>query len=210
MKRYLILLAVSLSAITAYGQGYGGRQTPPQGPPPKQAPAPNKPNGQYHGQPHGQQHVANQHPHILPDGPGRSSRQLVYCTEDWQELWNGRHVRIKGGKVRICKRNDDVLLKGDEVILIYSGNYLVRNGSDWRVYDEDGDRTFIHGREILVWPDEYYCVRQTDDRWRVYDRNGDSVFNVWGEEIELMHNGLFRCVKNGRVYFYDKDGNQRH
>lgn len=134
---------------------------------------------------------------------------MVYCTKDWQELWNGRHVRIKGGKVRICKRNDDVLLKGDEVILLYSGNYLVRNGSDWRVYDEDGDRTFIHGREILACPDEYYCVRQANDRWRVYDRNGDQVFNVWGEEIELMHNGLFRCIKNGRVYYYDKDGNER-
>lgn len=221
MKRLLIILAVSLSAITAYGQGPNHHKQGPK----------HHGMGHYHGGPH---HQA---------GPNNRDHRLVYCTDDWQELWNGRHVRLQGGKVRICKRDGDILLRGDEVILTNNGEYLVRNGNDWRVYDEDGDRTSIHGDEILSWRNGFYCVHQgstwrvydsegsrlstvwsnqyieqlwngcflyqRDNRFSVADRHGDRIFNVWGEDIYLMENGLFRCSKNGRYYYYDIDGNER-
>ena len=224
MKKLLVILAVSLTALAAYGQGGHHPQRPPQKPPQHHA-------GPQQGPAHHQQ------------GPHDMGRHEVYCNQDWQELWNGRHVRLQGGKVRICKTNGNVLLRGDEVILTHSGEYLVRNSYEWRLYDEDGDRTSVHGEEILCWQGGFYCVRQ-NGTWRVYDhdrsrvynvwsnqyieqlrngcflyqrdnrfyvadRHGDRIFNVWGEEVELMQNGLFRCRKNGRFYYYDIDGNER-
>lgn len=213
MKKLIILIAVLMSALTVYGQGYPPRPpVPPQGPAhqqrpvskqgPVSQPGPVSKHGPKQGM--GMQHGGPQH----HQGPHDMHRRDVYCTQDWQELWNGRHVRLQGGKVRICKRDGDILLRGDEVILVPSGSYLVRNGSDWRVYDEDGDRTSIHGDEILAWHDGFYCARQSGT-WRVYDSDGDRLFGLWSNQyIEQLWNGCFLYQRDSRFYVADRHGDR--
>ena len=46
--------------------------------------------------------------------------------------------------------------------------------------------------------------------WRVYTEHGDRLGNVWGDSVELMRNGLFRCIRAGIIHYYDMDGNERH
>ena len=133
----------------------------------------------------------------------------VNCVGDWQELWNGCHVRLIVGKVRICNYDGDMVLQGDEVVLLSTGCYLVRNGDLWHIHERNGDRTMIHGSEIICWPDEFYCVR-LGDQWHVYDYKGDRLFNVWGHEVVRMDNGLFRCRRNDRYYYYDIHGDERN
>ena len=161
---------------------------------------------------HGKKHKGP-HNFVKPEnhgGPRVDFRREVYCNEDWQELWNGRHVRLKMNQVWIYKRNGDDLLHGDEVILLPLGSYCVRRGDLWHIYDEDGDwLTGISSPRVIeqLWNGCYLYER--GGRYYVADERGDRIFNVWGEWVELMDNGLFRCHRNRRNYYYDKFGNQR-
>jgi len=174
---------------------------------------------------------------------GRHRQQEVACTEDWQELWNGCHVRMKFDHIYICERDGDNVVWGDEVILLRNGNYNVRRGDTWRIYEEDGDWTFIYGDQILSWWNGTYCIKRSGT-WRVYDdegdwlgfvrsddyiellwngcylykqgdtyyvadEEGDRIFSLWGDEIILLDNGLFRVKRNGWVRYYDKKGEER-
>jgi len=98
----------------------------------------------------------------------------VLCVRDHQELWNGCHVKVNHFGVSVLDRRNHKIVKGEEVILLASGDYKVYNGGFWRVYTEHGDR----------------------------------LQNVWGDSVDLMHNGLFRCVRAGNVHYYDLNGHE--
>lgn len=168
----------------------------------------------------------------------------VPCTGEWQELWNGCHVRLKNDRIYIYEYDGDQVVWGDEILLLTSGKYKVRRGSWWRIYEEDGDSTGICGDEILSWWNGTYCVRR-GNLWRVYDRKGDwlgnvhsndyiellwngcylyksgnyyyvadekgeRIFEIWGEEVILMDNGLFRVRRGNWVRYYDQRGEERN
>ena len=134
----------------------------------------------------------------------------VPCIGDWQELWNGRHVRLKNDKVYIYASDGDRLFWGDEIVLLSSGTYKVRNGDWWRLYDADGDRlgTIWSHDFIELLPNGCYLYR-TNDWYYVADERGERIHSIWGDRVELMRNGLFRCHRNDRFYYYDDRGNER-
>ena len=167
MKRELLILALLLSVTGASGQQHHSHHG-------------NSARQEFRNQ---DIHGKKVHHH---DGPIRDDRHRdhlrrgkrpdVLCVRDWQELWNGCHVRVNQFGVSVMDRRDNRIVRGEEVILLSSGDYLVRSGGFWRVYTEHGDR----------------------------------LRNVWGDLVELMPNGLFRCVRAGITHFYDLDGNERH
>lgn len=220
MKRLVILLMMVLSVSLAYGQhrdanqfrrhkseyrerGDRGRHEKKPGKSHGKNHVKHLDRGGRHADPHhGSQKVLKHH----HGGP----RAEVYCTGDWQELWNGRHVRLKMNQVCIFRKNGDELLRGDEVILLPLGSYCVRKGDTWRIYDEDGNWfTGISSHYVIeqLWNGCY--VYERDGKFYVADEQGSRIFNVWGDWVELMDNGLFRCHRNDRNYYYDKYGNQR-
>ena len=170
MKTQLLGLALLLSVACASGQ----------------------PHSNHHWDPAYQEyrhpdHRAPHRPHQVPPPPGEDrhhgrdrhrhgKRADVLCVRDWQQLWNGCHVRVNQFGVSILDRRDKRILRGEEIILLASGDYKVRSGGFWRVYTEHGDR----------------------------------LGNVWGDSVELMRNGLFRCIRAGIIHYYDMDGNERH
>lgn len=138
----------------------------------------------------------------------RSHWNKTYCVKDWQELWNGCHVRISNGRVSVLTMAGDGVVRGDEVILLPSGYYMVRSNDRWRIYDPAGVTTSISGEEIIAWPNGLFCVR-LGDFWNVYDSYGDRVGNAWGDHVELMDNGLICCYRSGMYFYYDRQGNER-
>ena len=102
-------------------------------------------------------------------------RTDIRCSHDWQELWNGCHVRIKLDKIYIYDRYDKKVLSGEEVTLLRNGCYKVYNGAFWHVHAPNGER----------------------------------VSNIWGDRIDLMSNGVFRCYRAGGYVYYDPDGRER-
>ena len=60
---------------------------------------------------------------------------------------------------------------------------------------------------MILLPNGFYKVRN-GDFWRVYDERGESLFEVWGEEVILLDDGLFRCYRAGMYFYYDELGNR--
>ncbi|MBR6055084.1 MAG: hypothetical protein IKP46_07075 [Bacteroidales bacterium] len=199
-----VLLALSLGQAAAQPWGYGTpppqQQGMPPPPPPQGTPPPDGAQPSHH-------HGTPPPPPPGQHGPRRPHRE-VRCTDDWQELWNGCHVRLSLDRVCIHEADGDKLLSGDEVTLLPSGRYKVRIGNIWRVFESDGDRTEISGEEIVPWPGGRFAVR-FGENWHVYTPGGNRVPNVWGESVSLMSNGLIRCRRNGMVHYYDAEGNER-
>ena len=145
----------------------------------------------------------SRHAHFEPARP-----KDIPCTYEWQELWNGCHVRLSEFRVNILDRDGSRVVSGEEVVLLGNGSYLVRNGDIWRIYDWRGGFTTISGHEIHLWPNGLYLVRFSSS-WRVFNPRGDRLTNVWGDRVELMANGLIRCKRAGRYFYYDEAGNER-
>lgn len=194
MKKILILLLVVLTAGSAYGQRHDARV---------------RKGGHRKEQMHGTRDRHHNRPTYDARGRNRTPvRREVACVEEWQYLWNGCHVRLLLDQIYVYDDRDDRIVGGDEVYLLPNGNYKVLKGGFWRIYDRKGDMTFISGDEIRYWHPGYYAVRSAGS-WHVCDSKGDRIFGVWGDSVELMGNGIFRCSRGGHYYYYDSEGNQR-
>ena len=158
MKTQILGIALLLSVACASGQPRHN---------PHRAPAPPA----YH-----HQDARHHRPHHDRGHRRHGRRADILCVRDWQQLWNGCHVRVNQFGVSILDRRDRRILRGDEIILLSSGDYKVRSGGFWRIYNERGDR----------------------------------LVNVWGDSIELMRDGLFRCIRAGITHYYDLNGNERY
>lgn len=202
MKRLVLLLFIMLSANLAYGQhnhggnlrdhgnhgGHGARHESVQ------RHSGNRHNGgelhlrDGHGSHHSnhvRQHSGNHHSGHVRDHSIRHHsvnhhhsalrREIIRCLNDWQELWNGYHVRIHLDRVYVCNRAGDRILQGDEVILLPNGFYKVRNGDFWRVYDERGERVFeVWGDEVILMDNGLFrCYRA--GMYFYYDERGNRV-----------------------------------
>ena len=168
MKTHLLVLALLLSVTGASGQQHHNIHRDPA-----RQEVRHQDNRGHHRHHHGgprredRHHVRDHHRH--------GKRVDIICVHDWQELWNGCHVRVNQFGITIMDRRDNRIVRGEEIILLASGDYLVRSGGFWRVYTAFGDR----------------------------------LGNVWGDSVELMRNGLFRCIRAGNVHWYDLNGNER-
>ena len=170
MKTQVLVLALLLSVVSASGQPH---HNPPKGPAPHEvrhhdARGPHRRHHDTPPPPPRDRHHRDHHRH------GR--RVDVLCVRDWQELWNGCYVRVNQFGISIVDRRDHRIVRGDEIILLANGHYMVRSGGFWRVYTSRGDR----------------------------------LGNVWGDSIELMRDGLFRCIRAGIIHYYDVNGHERH
>ena len=168
MKKELLILALLLCVTGASGQQHHNHH----GNPARQEfrHQDHRDHDRHHP---GGPHRADIHHH--ENHPRHLKRADVLCVRDWQELWNGCHVRVNQFGVSIRDRRDHRIVRGEEIILLASGDYLVRSGGFWRVYTAYGDR----------------------------------LTHVWGDSVELMRNGLFRCVRAGNIHWYDLAGNEQ-
>lgn len=187
MKRILLILALIMLVTAAYGQ-------------PRQAHQKNHRWTEqiFHGTP-------DRH-----DKPHKKAYRKIHCNRDWQKLPNGCHVRLWAGSVRICKPNGDRLLSGEDVWLLPSGYYSVREMSDfWHIYDPWGERIFGLSSHAPIQQVEngYFIYKTIAGGYRVADRKGEDVFGLSGDEIVYVGDGIFRVKWAGSYRFYDERGN---
>lgn len=158
MKIQILGIALLLSVACASGQP---RHYPHRAPAP---PAYHHQDARHH-RPH---HDRGRHRH------GR--RADILCVRDWQQLWNGCHVRVTQFGVSILDRRDRRILRGDEIILLASGDYKVRNGGFWRIYNERGDRLVnVWGDSIELMRDGLFCCIRAGIT-HYYDLNGNERY----------------------------------
>ena len=175
MKTQILGIALLLSVACASGQP---RHNPHGAPPPppeahhmdrhahrrphRETPPPPPPRRDRH-------HDRDHHRH--------GKRADILCVRDWQQLWNGCHVRVNQFGVSILDRRDRRIIRGDEIILLASGDYKVRSGGFWRIYNKRGDRlgnVWGDSVELLIGDGLFCCIRAGITHY--YDLNGNERY----------------------------------
>ena len=200
MKKIVIILLMMLATAGAYGQGHHGHRDSHRD---SRHRTENVHRGNHH-----RGNRGNRHSNHNGRGRGYNVPEELECLYEWQELWNGCHVRLLGDRVQIVNRRGDTVVSGDRVFLTSNGRYEVKNGGVWSVRDADGGFTTLSGMDIFYWSEGFYGIK-VGSFWRLYDEDGDFVGNIWGEHLTLYQNNLIRAERNGRYYYYDYQGNER-
>ena len=141
MKKFFVALTIMLAALTASAQHHHGHR------------------GGFGHRDGGRGRFEHLHENI--ERRQVQPRFEVRCVRDWQELWNGCHVRIKLDRIAIYNAQGDRLIWADEVSLLPSGLYKVRNGEFWYIYSSAGNRLGnVWGDDIDVMPNGLFrCHR---------------------------------------------------
>ena len=165
MKTQLLGIALLLSVACATGQPHHSHHGAP--PPPEYR---HHENRDHHRRHHDEPHRRDRHHDRDHHRHGR--RADIICVRDWQQLWNGCHVRVNQFGVSILDRRDRRILRGDEIILLANGVYKVRSGGFWRIYNEYGDRLGnVWGDSIELTRDGLFlCIRAGNHHY--YDIDG--------------------------------------
>ncbi len=200
MKKIVIILLMMLATAGAYGQGHHGHRD-------SHGDSRHRTENVHRGN-HHRGNRGNRHSNHNGRGRGYNVPEELECLYEWQELWNGCHVRLLGDRVQIVNRRGDTVVSGDRVFLTSNGRYEVKNGGVWSVRDADGGFTTLSGMDIFYWSEGFYGIK-VGSFWRLYDEDGDFVGNIWGEHLTLYQNNLIRAERNGRYYYYDYQGNER-
>ena len=200
MKKIVIILLMMLATAGAYGQGHHGHRD-------SHGDSRHRTENVHRGN-HHRGNRGNRHSNHHGRSRGYNVPEELECLYEWQELWNGCHVRLLGDRVQIVNRRGDTVVSGDRVFLTSNGRYEVKNGGVWSVRDADGGFTTLSGMDIFYWSEGFYGIK-VGSFWRLYDEDGDFVGNIWGEHLTLYQNNLIRAERNGRYYYYDYEGNER-
>ena len=102
-----------------------------------------------------------------------TTRKAVWCTEDYQDLWNGCMVKTSGQRIYIYRNNSSILY-GDQINLLYNGYYRVRRGNTWYLADEDGDLVYQTGLHLVIDNCANNGIRNGEDHVRLAYPDPDS------------------------------------
>lgn len=116
----------------------------------------------------------------------------------------GMGARQGGGAVRRnaihCDKEWQILWNGCHVRLLTIGKIAI--------CEKDGDR-ILQADEIYLLPNGYYKIRN-GSFWYICEADGDRISNIWGDKIDIMEGGIYRCYRGGNWHYYDSAGNERN
>lgn len=135
-----------------------------------------------------------------------ATRKAVWCTEDYQDLWNGYYVRLTNGRVYV-KNGSSTVLYGDEVALLYNGCYKVKQGNLWYLYDANGDKVSgVYGEEILYYPFNYVACKKSSSVWYIYRCNGEKLSFYSDVSPWICSNECWIVQQGSKQYGIGRDG----
>ena len=156
------------------------------------------------------QYAYNDHYNVWFEGTDSemATRKTVWCTENYQDLWNGNYVRITNGRVYV-KDGSSTVVYGDEIGLLYNGCYKVRNGNTWYLYDADGDKVGgVYGEEILYYPFNYVACKKGRNLWYVYRCNGEKLSFYSDVSPWICSNECWIVQQGSKQYGIDPNGDK--
>ena len=166
-----------------------------------------------------------------------TTRKSVFCTDNYQDLWNGCYVK-KSGRTTYVYRGSSSILYGDEINLLYNGYYRVKRSGTWYLADENGDLVSgIYGKDIYYFPFGYVTLQRGSGYWDIYhcsgrkvecysqespymfwngcflikqgkywyacNQDGDKIDGVYGDDVSLLNDGRWKCVRGSYVTYID-------
>ena len=98
-----------------------------------------------------------------------------------------------------CNKDWQILWNGYHVRVLTIGKIAI--------CEKDGDR-ILQADEVYLLPNGYYKIRN-GSFWYICEADGDRIFDLWGDAVEMMPDGMFRCLRAGVWRYYDAYGNER-
>ena len=135
-----------------------------------------------------------------------TTRKTVWCTEDYQDLWNGCYVRLTNGRIYV-KDGYSTVVYGDVIGLLYNGCYKVRQGNMWYLFDANGDKVSgVYGQEILYYPFNYVACKKGSNVWYVYRCNGEKLSFYSDVSPWICSNECWIVQQGSKQYGIDQNG----
>ena len=135
-----------------------------------------------------------------------TTRKIVWCEEDYQDLWNGCYVRLTNNRIYV-KDGSSTVVYGDQIGLLYNGCYKVKNGNTWYLYDRNGDKVSgVYGEEILYYPFNYVACKKGQDLWYVYRCNGEKLSFYSNVSPWICSNECWIVQQGSKQYGIGRDG----
>ena len=121
-------------------------------------------------------------------------------------LYNG-YYRVRRGNTWYLADEDGDLVSGiyGQHIYYFPFGYVTiqRNAGYWDIYHCSGRKVDCYSDEdpLMFW-NGYFLVKQ-GKYWYAVDSDGDKIDGVYGDEVILLNNGSWKCVRGSYVSYID-------
>lgn len=135
----------------------------------------------------------------------RNGYSILYGDEI-NVLYNG-YYRVRRGNTWYLADEDGDLVSGiyGKEILYYPFGYVTvqRSSSYWDIYHCSGRKLETYSYEIpAMFGNGYFCVKQ-GKWWYAVDQDGDKISGVYGDDIFLLNNGTWKCIRGSYVTYVE-------
>ena len=121
-------------------------------------------------------------------------------------LYNG-YYRVRRGSTWYLADEDGDLVSGiyGKEILYYPFGYVTiqRSGGYWDIYHCSGRKVETYSYEIpQMFGNGCFCVKQ-GKWWYAVDADGNKIDGVYGDNIFLLNNGTWKCIRGSYVQYVE-------
>ena len=135
----------------------------------------------------------------------RNGYSILYGDEI-NVLYNG-YYRVRRGNTWYLADEDGDLVSGiyGKEILYYPFGYVTvqRSSGNWDIYHCSGSKVETYSYEIpLLCGNGCFCVKH-GKYWYAVDKNGRQISGVYGDQIILLNNGTWKCIRGNYVEYVE-------
>ena len=121
-------------------------------------------------------------------------------------LYNG-YYRVRRGNTWYLADEDGDLVSGiyGKGIRYYPFGYVsvMRSSGYWDIYHCSGRKLETYSYENpLMFGNGFLCVKQ-GSYWYAVDQDGDKISGVYGDDIFLLNNGTWKCIRGSYVQYVE-------
>lgn len=135
----------------------------------------------------------------------RNGSSILYGDEI-NLLYNG-YYRVRRGKTWYLADSDGDLVDGiyGSCIYYYPFGYvtLQRSSGYWDIYHSSGSKVECYSDEapLMFW-NGYFLIKH-GKYWYAVDTRGNQLDGVYGDEVILLDNGGWKCIRGSYVTYID-------
>lgn len=135
----------------------------------------------------------------------RGSSSILYGDEI-NLLYNG-YYRVRRGKTWYLADEDGDLVSGiyGSIIYYYPWGYVTvqRSSGYWDIYHCSGRKLDCYSNEspYIFW-NGCFLIKQ-GKYWYAVDNEGDKIDGVYGDDVSLLYDGRWKCVRGSYVTYVE-------
>lgn len=135
----------------------------------------------------------------------RNGYSILYGDEI-NVLYNG-YYRVRRGKTWYIADEDGDLVNGiyGNTIYYFPFGYVTfqRSSGYWDIYHCSGRKVECYSDEspFMFW-NGFFLIKQ-GRYWYAVDRDGDKIDGVYGDEVTLLNDGRWKCVRGSYVSYIE-------